>query len=117
MIAAAAAGLLAGDPRIALSAGYGALIMLAVNGLLAHRISAWSRQEGQPNRRSVGTAAARFAMVALLLVAAFHAGLWLPAVAGGMLVAQLAVYVTGFLLLVKPDEIRQEKKDTEGETV
>ena len=96
---AAIAGLLSGKVQIALSTGYGALIMLAINILLARRITAWNRQETQPTGSSVVTAAIRFVMVALLLVAAFYAGLWLPAVAGGMLIAQIAVYLAGFWLL------------------
>jgi len=108
-------GLFSDGLHLAISAGYGTLIMLAVNALLARRIRAWSQpQRGDgPKCNAIVTAGGRFVFVVVLLVAASFAGLWLPAVAGGMLVAQIAVYLAGFWLLV----VHETKKRTKGETL
>jgi len=98
-VAATIICLLLSSIQMAVAVGYGALTMVIANGLLAHRIQAWSTRP--PNSNAGAIAAARFVLVAGLLVVASLGGLWLPAVAGGLLIAQVAVYLAGFWLLVE----------------
>lgn len=103
------------QPHLAISAGYGATIMLVANIVLARCIQAWSRQPSADRLQSkaITVAGGRFVLIIILLITAYFAGLWLPAVAGGMLVAQIAVYLAGFWLLVYSDETKNGIKGEE----
>jgi len=127
LVVAAIIGLMLGGLPIAMAAGYGVLIMLIVNGLLARRIKLWSQQQseevskGEDATKGMATTAivaGRFLLVAALLANASFIGLWLPAVAGGMLVAQIALYLAGFWLLVGNRAVgnRAIGKNAVGET-
>ncbi|MDX8412996.1 MAG: hypothetical protein R8J85_02815 [Mariprofundales bacterium] len=104
------------QPDLAIASGYGALIMLIVNTVLAQRIYTWSglQSADRLQSRAFAIAGGRFLLIIALLVSGYYAGLWLPAVAGGMLVAQIAVYLAGFWLLIHSDET---KKGTKGEAL
>jgi len=108
-------GMLSDHLYLAVSSGYGALIMLLVNTVLARRIQSWHLlPTGGLRSRAMMLAGGRFVLVVVLLVAAYFLGMWLPAVAGGMLVAQIALYLAGFWLLVHSAET---KKGLKGEAL
>lgn len=76
---------------------YGLLLMAANAMVLVRVVSRASRQESRAGQRMLyGMAAARFLVVLALLAIAYELGLHLLYVAAGMLIAQVAVYITGF---------------------
>ncbi len=101
---------------MASSAGYGASLILAVNMLLARRIRRDSEEGSVASGRArvAVLAGGRFAVVVTLLALGHGLGLWLPAVAGGMLVAQVAAYGAGFRLLAT---VTGRQETDEGEQI
>ncbi|HXH73087.1 MAG TPA: ATP synthase subunit I [Mariprofundaceae bacterium] len=76
---------------------YGLVLMAANAMVLVRVVSRASRQEARTGQRLLyGMAVARFLAVLALLAVAYRLGLHLLYVAAGMLVAQVAVYITGF---------------------
>ncbi len=75
---------------------YGGALMAANDVALVRMIERAATQElGKGRVLLYQGAACRFVLLILLLAAAYAMGLYLPWVAGGMLVAQAAVYVLG----------------------
>ncbi|RMG91319.1 MAG: hypothetical protein D6703_05320 [Zetaproteobacteria bacterium] len=74
------------------------VVLMFLNGAALmytmQRVAVLSRKSGQ--RLLYAGAAVRFVLLILALVAAHGLGFYLPWVAGGMLVAQVAVYIAGF---------------------
>ncbi|MDQ6965178.1 MAG: hypothetical protein Q9M13_09700 [Mariprofundales bacterium] len=102
VVASLIAAIFSDQPSLIVSSGYGALIMLIVNALLARKIRGWERLQSTEGAggRAAAVAGGRFVLIVALLITGQLAGLWLPAVAGGMLIAQISVYITGFWLLI-----------------
>ena len=87
---------LAGLVHQSLSLWYGGCLMMANDVVLVRMIERASvREQGVGRALLYQGAALRFVLLILLLAAAYAMGLYLPWVAGGMLVAQVAVYVLG----------------------
>jgi len=82
------------DIKVALGIGFGVLIVLLSTVLLARRISGAADTDPELGQRLLyAGAAVRFVLVLMALVVAYKLGLHLLAVAGGMLLAQLAMFV------------------------
>jgi len=72
--------------------------LMAANAMVLVSVVGWaSKQEAKAGQRGLyAAAAARFVVVLAMLALAYGLGLHLLVVAAGMLVAQLAVYISGF---------------------
>jgi len=86
----------AGQAHQIFSLLYGGVLMVANNVALVRMIERAAVRRKDAGRALLYQGAAfRFVLLVLLLAAAYAMGLYLPWVAGGMLVAQVAVYVLG----------------------
>jgi len=82
------------DISVALGIGFGVLIAMLSTMLLARRISGAADTDPEQGQRLLyAGAAVRFVLVLMALVVAYKLGLHLLAVAGGMLLAQVAMFV------------------------
>jgi len=89
--------------------GYGGLIMAGSGLWLAFRLSRLRHDHGKGVGASI--AGSRFIIVLALLATGYAIGLWVPAIALGILAAQAALYGSGLYLLTRKDVTR---KDAEG---
>ncbi|MDX8409469.1 MAG: hypothetical protein R8J84_05425 [Mariprofundales bacterium] len=89
------------DWHTAGAVGYGGLMMAGSGFWLALRLKGLGDADGKATGATI--AGSRFIAILALLAAGYTIGLWLPAIALGILAAQTALYGSGLYLLTRKD--------------
>ncbi|MDQ6950311.1 MAG: hypothetical protein Q9M26_01445 [Mariprofundales bacterium] len=87
------------SPQITSSVAYGGSVIIVTGIWLAGQMYHF---DSNTKKGAIALAGGRFFVLLILLAVAYWLGMWLPAVALGMFIAQIALFGSGMLQLSQP---------------